>query len=153
MKQLFVSLIILGGFLITVPSHAQMGYMQGRTVTDMSRIRHQYVMRNGLDPRYASRINPLKATSGNIKAGKQLYDQNCALCHGAAGLGNGAAGQNLNPPATDIAVFSKTPMATDGYLFWTISEGGVPLGTAMPPFKNTLSEEDIWKIILYLRQL
>jgi len=45
------------------------------------------------------------------------------------------------------------PMATDGYLFWTIVEGGVPIGTAMPPFKGALKDNDIWKIILYMRNL
>jgi mono/diheme cytochrome c family protein len=39
------------------------------------------------------------------------------------------------------------------YLFWTISEGGAPVGSAMPPFKQTLNEGDIWKIITYLRAL
>lgn len=45
------------------------------------------------------------------------------------------------------------PMATDGYLFWTIAEGGAPVGSAMPAFKQTLKEDDIWKIITYLRTL
>ena len=45
------------------------------------------------------------------------------------------------------------PMATDGYLFWSISEGGIPIQTAMPAFKGSLSEEEIWKIIIYLREM
>jgi mono/diheme cytochrome c family protein len=31
--------------------------------------------------------------------------------------------------------------------------GGVPLRSAMPPFKNVLKQEGIWKIVLYLRAL
>ncbi len=45
------------------------------------------------------------------------------------------------------------PMATDSYLLWTLSEGGAPVGSAMPPFKGLLSEEEMWKIIRYLREL
>ena len=45
------------------------------------------------------------------------------------------------------------PIATDGYLYWTIAEGGTPLGTAMPPFKNVLKDAEIWKVISYLREL
>ena len=119
---------------------------------NMSTIRHQYVRQHGLDPRYASESNPLEATAGNIEAGKQLYEHNCALCHGVTGLGDGVAGQNLNPPPTNISTFSKMAMATDGYLYWTIAEGGTPLGTAMPAFKKSLNKNDIWKIILYLRK-
>lgn len=44
-------------------------------------------------------------------------------------------------------------MTTDGYLYWTIADGGAPLGTAMPPFKSMLKEDQIWKIIIYLREL
>jgi len=45
------------------------------------------------------------------------------------------------------------PMATDGYLFWTIAEGGMPIQTAMPVFKGTLKEEEIWQIVTYLRNM
>jgi hypothetical protein len=45
------------------------------------------------------------------------------------------------------------PEATDAYLFWTVSEGGLPIKTPMLPFKSTFSEEDRWKIILYERTL
>jgi mono/diheme cytochrome c family protein len=44
-------------------------------------------------------------------------------------------------------------MASDNYLMWTISEGGAGLGTAMPPFKDALSENERWKIIRYLESL
>jgi len=110
-------------------------------------------MQHGIDPKYASLTNPLKPTARNINDGEKLYDQNCAACHGATGLGDGEAGKNLNPPPSNIAALSTMPMTTDGYLYWTIAEGGVPLGTAMPPFKGTLKENQIWKIIIYLREL
>jgi mono/diheme cytochrome c family protein len=44
-------------------------------------------------------------------------------------------------------------MASDGYLMWAISEGGAELGTAMPAFKNSLSENQRWKVIRYLEAL
>jgi mono/diheme cytochrome c family protein len=43
------------------------------------------------------------------------------------------------------------PMAVDEYLLWTISEGGKPFGTAMPTFKDTLTKEQIWKVIAFMR--
>ena len=64
-----------------------------------------------------------------------------------------ADGADLSPPPANIASASKMPIATDGYLYWTIMDGGVPLGTGMPPFKGILKEEEIWKIITYLRVL
>jgi len=135
--------------LVPVPGFAQMGMMHG----GMSHVRHQFVMTHGIDSHYTNKQNPLAGTANNIAAGKKLYDQNCAACHGKTGTGDGEAGKGLNPRPANIAGFSKMPMATDGYLFWTIAEGGVPIGTAMPPFKNSLKDNDVWKIILYMRSL
>ena len=152
MSKFFAILAALGTLLLSVPGYSQMGMMRGGCCMNMSMTRHHFVMQNGIGPSYASKANPLKHTAKNIEDGKRLYQQNCALCHGPTGLGNGEAGKSLNPPPADIASFSKMPMATDGYLYWTIAEGGVPLGTAMPQFKGTLKEDEIWKIIIYLRE-
>ncbi len=152
MKMFFAVLSALGTLLFSVPGYSQTGMMRGGCCMNMSMIRHHYVMQNGINPSYASKANPLKRTTKNYEDGKRLYQQNCAQCHGPRGLGNGEAGKSLNPPPANIAGFSKMPMATDGYLYWTIAEGGVPLGTGMPPFKATLKEDEIWKIILYLRE-
>jgi mono/diheme cytochrome c family protein len=151
-KKLPAVLALLGSCL-PLPGQAQMGMMRGGGMMDMSIVRHQYVMRHGIEPKYASRVNPLPGSAANFKAGQRLYEQNCAACHGLTGLGDGEAGRNLNPPPPNIAAASKTPMASDGYLYWTIAEGGAPLQTAMPPFKNTLKPDQIWKIIIFLRGL
>ena len=43
------------------------------------------------------------ATIENIKKGKKLFEQNCIMCHGALGKGDGAAGIYLNPRPFDIS--------------------------------------------------
>ena len=118
----------------------------------MASPRHAYVMRHGIDPKYVRARNPLEPSAANLEAGEKLYRLNCAVCHGDSGLGN-EAGEKLEPPAARLAGSSRMPIATDGFYEWTISEGGVPLRSAMPPFKNVLKQEDIWKIVLYLRSL
>lgn len=153
MKNLYAKLAVSGVLLLAVIAYGQMmGMGRGGGMMNMS-IRGRFVMRNGVDPVYASRKNPLQRTAVNVAKGKQLYDKNCALCHGQEGLGNGEAGKGLNPPPADIAATINRRMATDGYVYWTVAEGGVPVGSAMPPFKGVLKEEEIWKTILYLRTL
>ena len=149
MKKLLAVLVISASFL-PAPGYSQMGMMP-RGMMNMSTVRHQFVMRHGIDPHYASKVNPLPNTRENFTAGRKLYEQNCTACHGPTGLGDGPAGKSLNPPPANIAASSKTPMSSDGYLYWTIAEGGVPLQTAMPPFKKTLKPDQIWKIIIFLR--
>lgn len=129
------------------------GMMQERGMMSMSRVRHRYVMRHGIDPRYASEESPLAPTSEDVRDGRELYEQHCARCHGPTGRGDGPAGEGLEPPPANIAAFSRMPMATDAYLYWTIAEGGAPVGSAMPPFGGTLEDEEIWKIITFLRRM
>ncbi len=97
--------------------------------------------------------SPLPPTAASIQAGRKLYEQNCAACHGPTGLGNGPAGANLNPPPANLVGVGRMPMITDGYLYWTIAEGGTQLGTAMPLFEGSLGDKQIWELVLFLRSL
>lgn len=157
MKNFLVYAMALSTIILSGPTYSQMGMMgngmTGRGMMNDASPRRSFVMQNGIDPRYASQENPLKYSNKNFSDGKRLYDQSCAMCHGPTGLGDGVAGRNMSPHPPNIAAFSKSPMATDGYLYWTIAEGGAPIGSPMPPFKGTLKENDIWKIIIYLRGL
>ena len=38
----------------------------------------------------------------------------------------------------------------DGYNFWSISEGGEPMGSSMPSFKDMLSAKQRWQVLLYI---
>ena len=114
--------------------------------------RHAYVNRNGVAPKYAHARNPLQPSAPDIEAGRKLYRLHCQICHGEPGLGS-EAGRRLDPPTTSLAGLSRRPIASDAFYDWTISEGGVPVHSSMPPFKNVLRQEDIWKIVLFLRTL
>lgn len=83
-----------------------------------------------------------------LAAGKELYDGkksldiNCAACHGLNGM-------PVLTGARDLRDASRVNQWSDGYWFWRISEG-VP-GTAMTAWKEKLSEEEIWQVIVYAR--
>lgn len=145
-------LFIAAGIIVGGPVFAQMPGMGGMGMMRHSMVRHRHVMMNGIPASYRNLTNPLPAGEKNIQEGGKLYAAHCASCHGEKGRGDGPAGTALNPPPSHIASLVRMPMATDSYLFWTISEGGTEFKTAMPPFKDTLSADDRWKIILYLRE-
>lgn len=156
---------VVGGVLIAALASAQMGMgrgmgggmggpgMMGHGPEGVSMVRHRFVMMNGIAPQYAKSHNPLAANDGNLATGKALFETNCATCHGATGRGDGPAAKGLVPPPANIAAVIRMPIASDAFLDWTISEGGIPVQSAMPPFKTVLSKEDIWKLELYLRTL
>jgi mono/diheme cytochrome c family protein len=151
-KQLSITVLFaMAGIIFWGTVSAQMPGMGGMGMMGHSVERHRYVMMNGIPSSYSDMTNPLEANDKNVKEGAQLYAANCEACHGAKGYGNGPAGKALNTPPSDLSSLVLMPMATDPYLFWTISEGGKEFRTSMPPYKDTLSANDRWKIILYLR--
>ncbi len=99
---------------------------------------------------YAGLSNPIPADTESLERGGELYTVNCASCHGDGGMGDGPAGSALDPAPSPIAHSSQ--MMADDYLFWRISEGGVPFGTSMPAWK-ILDEQSRWDMVNYMRAL
>jgi mono/diheme cytochrome c family protein len=100
---------------------------------------------------YRGSKNPYPQARMIIDDGGRLYEQHCASCHGAKGSGDGEAGRDLAPPPAFLAYLMKRPQVVDEYLLWTISEGGGPFGSDMPPFAESLTDQQIWQIITYMR--
>jgi mono/diheme cytochrome c family protein len=94
------------------------------------------------------RENPLKGNEEVAKEGKKIYANHCGSCHGDKGKGDGIAASACNPkPADHTSDYVQKEV--DASLYWKISEGRGP----MPSFKNALTEDEIWKIINYIRTL
>ena len=113
--------------------------------------RHWTFMHSGVPPEYSLVNNPLEPTPSVIKSGQALYQQHCAKCHGAKGMGDGDIAHSLSPSPALLAFLIQRPAAVNGYLLWSISEGGLAFGTAMPAFKSKLSRDEIWKIVAFMR--
>lgn len=138
-------------------SNDQKGHRMGEEgahgAMQMSRARHHFARDNGVGEIYEGEVSPLLAADVDMDAAKALFDRNCAGCHGEKGLGDGVDGSALDPKPTNIARFAKMGMARDDYLLWTLAEGGQPIESDMPAFKDLLSRDEIWQIVAYLRQL
>ena len=93
--------------------------------------------------------NPIPPTSESVAAGLSLYDIHCQLCHGTEGLGDGPASAGLNPPVADLVV--HVPLHPDRALFDFIHDG--IQGAAMPALGETLSDDEIWHLVNYIRTL
>lgn len=119
----------------------------------MSRVRHHFARDNGIAESYQGKASPLDASEIDMSKAQTLYEENCNSCHGAEGVGDGVLASTLDPAPTNIARFAKMHMAKDDYMLWTISEGGAPVGSTMPAFKDSLTPDEIWQIVGYLRQL
>jgi mono/diheme cytochrome c family protein len=94
--------------------------------------------------------NPVPGDEVSLKRGQQLYQTNCALCHGPEGKGNGPVAASLsNKPANLTQGNAKNN--SDGALFVTITNG---INGRMPSMiENLPTARERWDVINYVRQL
>ncbi len=91
-----------------------------------------------------------------IALGKQVYNQQCAACHGTGGRGDGEAAYLLYPKPRDfvaakyrlVSTWDRVPTNQD--LFDSISRG-MP-GSAMPSW-NHLPAQQRWALVYYVKSL
>jgi mono/diheme cytochrome c family protein len=91
--------------------------------------------------------DPTPFSKASIAQGKRLFLQNCTGCHGDDGkaeLAVIAEATNLTEPK------GYKDGATEGELFRNIRDGA---GSQMPPFKDTLNEQEIWNLVNFVRSL
>lgn len=93
--------------------------------------------------------NPVPADDVSLARGERLYGINCAICHGAEGLGNGTVGSVFTTPPADLTT-AAVQNQSDGAIFLVISNG-VP--NRMPPLNENLDVRDRWDVVNYMRTL
>jgi cytochrome c553 len=91
--------------------------------------------------------NPLQPIEANLARGAQVYVNQCAVCHGATGAGDGPIIPKYPNPPSYKTEQSRT--LADGAMFHIITLGR----GNMPPHASLVSAEDRWRVILYIRRL
>jgi mono/diheme cytochrome c family protein len=92
--------------------------------------------------------NPVASDAASLAAGKKAFEKECLSCHGKKGKGDGpSAGTLEKAPASLLS--GKVQSQTDGELFWKITAGKKP----MPSSKKSLTEEQRWQVVNYVRKL
>lgn len=86
-----------------------------------------------------------------LNEGKIVFQTNCATCHGTKGTGDGPASVALNPKPRNFVTGKFKYGNSDHQLFKTISNG--VSGSAMAPWKGTLTDKQINNVIIYLKSL
>jgi len=76
-----------------------------------------------------------------IKAGRSRFVRTCAYCHGQRGEGG------KNDP------FEEREKWDPVEIFTTISEGRIAGANAMPSWKESFKESEIWELVAYIKSL
>jgi mono/diheme cytochrome c family protein len=105
--------------------------------------------------------NPLRKDKDKlpqyIQEGKQIYFQNCFVCHGDNLSGKGQFAPALRPPPANFQDVGTIAMLQESFVFWRVAKGGpglppesTPWDSAMPVWETMLTDDQIWKVILYI---
>ncbi len=91
-----------------------------------------------------ARHSPFAGQPAAAAAGKLIFAENCAKCHGAEANGR------TTPPARPSLRSERIRHATDGDISWLLRNGNPYKG--MPPW-SSLPEQQRWQVIAFLRTL
>lgn len=84
------------------------------------------------------------------RRGEQLFQANCAFCHGADGTGRNWIGQFMEPKARDLTQFDRTSMPPP--VLRARIRFGLP-GTSMPAWGSVLSGAEIEATAAYVERV
>lgn len=92
-----------------------------------------------------------------VKEGGDVYIKNCQYCHGDKLDGRGPYASGLNPTPLNFQDVGTIAQLQESFLFWRIATGGpglpaeaAPWISSMPVWQDFLTEDEIWKVILFL---
>jgi mono/diheme cytochrome c family protein len=109
----------------------------------------------GIDDYFANGMpEALGLTAENVgaflKRGEEVFNVNCAICHGKSGDGQGITGQFGVPGIANLTQDTYAQAAyPDGRLFHVISEGK----GNMSGYKHNIALRDRWAVVAYVRAL
>lgn len=89
----------------------------------------------------------IEGLNAQQRRGEQLFQANCAFCHGADGTGKNWIGQFMEPKARDLTLYSAQSMPA-ARLRNTIRDG-LP-GTSMPAWRHVLGRAEIDAVAAYV---
>src|SRR5262245_50270359 len=96
------------------------------------------------DPAQPKKLNPYTGNAEAIKEGRTLYLQTgCSACHGVGG------GGGMGPALFD----DEWKFGSDDLTLSKLIKGEIPQQTMPAAFGGVLKDDDIWKIIAFIRSL
>jgi mono/diheme cytochrome c family protein len=92
--------------------------------------------------------SPIEADESNLAAGAQVYQKDCAVCHGMLDQPPAAIASGMfpKPPQLFVKTVSHDP---PGEIYWK-TKNGIRL-TGMPAFGGSLNETQLWQVTLLLK--
>ena len=116
-------------------------FAQSENPATMKKEHDQYAELARAPEKARAKRNPFENDSDAVAAGRKLFQQHCAECHGT-----NAEGRRKAPSLVGREVQEATP----GTLFWILTNGIVRRG--MPDWSK-LPEQQIWLLFSFVKSL
>jgi len=142
-----LAVLILGGLGLLL-----LGYMPTNADATPPHMEMRIAM-NALDAsmdRHAPRVTPpIPATDDNLIDGMKVYTMNCSLCHGTLDRKPSPLEDSFYPAPPQVIL---EPLDDpEWHLYYAIRTG--VRYTGMPAWSKALSDDQIWKVTLFLSHL
>ena len=147
---------VLQGLLLSLPAHPERGELEagvaqlrqaveqrGEGAGVSAQARHLAMRLSAI-----YHVSLLPAITPDPSRGQALYAEQCAVCHGASGLGDGPAGVGMQPPPANLHNGARLDNLSLYDLFNTLSLGID--GTDMASFSDQLNERQRWDLASYI---
>jgi|RhiMetdeSRZDD1v2_1073273.scaffolds.fasta_scaffold1338345_2 mono/diheme cytochrome c family protein len=132
--------------MLQIAKRAALGFL----LTTLALVNFQAFSQDDKAPKdIQTKKNPVASSDEVLAKAKAAYEENCLMCHGEAGKGDGPMAGMLKEKPADISDAKILSEITDGEIFWLITKGKKP----MPPFETKLSEEDRWGLVNLMRAM
>jgi len=86
----------------------------------------------------------------DLENGAKLYNQECTLCHGPKGLGDGPQASQLSVPVATLGLSDFSRLYTPAEWYSVVTQGNMEKN--MPPFSN-LTDRQRWDVVAYALSL
>ena len=83
------------------------------------------------------------------RRGLALFRQHCAQCHGAPGVAPEPFALGMMPAPSNLVHTAR--QWTSAEIFWVVKEGLKMTG--MPAWKHRMTDDDMWAVVSFLREL
>ncbi len=146
----FVSAAAL--FLITGFLYVRFGLLNPRADIPVDRLESRIAMPAldaAIDRRAPELHNPVTATDANLTAGMQMYQKHCSNCHGDPAHQQASLAEALYPRPPQF--MADVPDMAENQNFYILLHG--IRYSAMPAWKQTYSEQQIWQITTFLSHM
>lgn len=101
------------------------------------------------------RAAPPESLTTYIEEGRNLYQINCRPCHGTKAMADGPMARGFRLKPANFTDPGTIATVVETYAFWRIKEGAhglppeaSPWDSAMPAWKNDLTDDQVWKILM-----